>query len=72
MPTFTLVIYTGVGNYGAICIIKKLEIYLVAVIIFCLSQIEDLFRYNASRSDLCLVYILTLGVVDDYRCLGVG
>ncbi|KAJ4759099.1 N-alpha-acetyltransferase 60 [Rhynchospora pubera] len=36
------------------------------------SEIEDLFRYNASRNDLCLLYILTLGVVEDYRCLGIA
>jgi hypothetical protein len=35
-------------------------------------QIEDLFRYNSSRKDLTLAYILTLGVVDSYRNLGIG
>jgi ribosomal protein S18 acetylase RimI-like enzyme len=35
-------------------------------------QIEDLFRYNSSRKDLTLVYILTLGVVDSYRNLGIA
>lgn len=35
-------------------------------------QIEDLFRYNSSRKDLTLLYILTLGVVDGYRNLGIG
>lgn len=36
------------------------------------SEIEDLFRYNSSRKDLTLVYILTLGVVDSYRNLGIA
>ncbi|KAJ3675378.1 hypothetical protein LUZ60_004420 [Juncus effusus] len=36
------------------------------------SEIEDLFRYNSSRNDICLLYILTLGVVEDYRCLGIA
>ncbi|KAL5211975.1 hypothetical protein ABZP36_022822 [Zizania latifolia] len=36
------------------------------------SEIEDLFRYNSSRKDLTLVYILTLGVVDRYRNLGIA
>ncbi|KAG8059791.1 hypothetical protein GUJ93_ZPchr0002g25944 [Zizania palustris] len=35
-------------------------------------EIEDLFRYNSSRKHLTLVYILTLGVVDSYRNLGIA
>lgn len=36
------------------------------------SEIEDLFRYNNSHKDLTLLYILTLGVVDSYRNLGIA
>uniref|UniRef100_A0ACD5YS88 Uncharacterized protein n=2 Tax=Avena sativa TaxID=4498 RepID=A0ACD5YS88_AVESA len=36
------------------------------------SEIEDLFRYNYSHKDLTLLYILTLGVVDSYRNLGIA
>ncbi|OAY70286.1 Histone acetyltransferase MCC1 [Ananas comosus] len=36
------------------------------------SEIEDLVRYNSPRKDLTLVYILTLGVVDEYRNLGIA
>uniref|UniRef100_A0A0D9VJR7 N-alpha-acetyltransferase 60 n=1 Tax=Leersia perrieri TaxID=77586 RepID=A0A0D9VJR7_9ORYZ len=36
------------------------------------SEIEDLFRYNSSRKDLTLLYILTLGVVESYRNLGIA
>ncbi|KAM0917065.1 hypothetical protein ACQ4PT_009799 [Festuca glaucescens] len=36
------------------------------------SEIEDLFRYNNSHKDLTLIYILTLGVVDSYRNLGIA
>ncbi|KAG1354249.1 histone acetyltransferase MCC1 [Cocos nucifera] len=36
------------------------------------SEIEDLLRYDASRKDQILVYILTLGVVEHYRNLGIA
>ncbi|KAF7085368.1 hypothetical protein CFC21_088806 [Triticum aestivum] len=36
------------------------------------SEIEDLFRYNNSHKYLTLLYILTLGVVDSYRNLGIA
>ncbi|XP_010908486.2 histone acetyltransferase MCC1 [Elaeis guineensis] len=36
------------------------------------SEIEDLLRYDASRKDQILVYILTLGVVECYRNLGIA
>lgn len=36
------------------------------------SEIEDLIRYDVSRKDQTLVYILTLGVVEHYRNLGVA
>ncbi|XP_015689504.1 histone acetyltransferase MCC1 isoform X2 [Oryza brachyantha] len=36
------------------------------------SEIEDLFRYNSSRKGLTLLYILTLGVVESYRNLGIA
>nr|KJB26734.1 hypothetical protein B456_004G256900 [Gossypium raimondii] len=35
-------------------------------------QIADLLRYDSSRVDQTLVYILTLGVVDAYRNLGIA
>lgn len=37
-----------------------------------LLQIADLIRYDGSTSDQTLVYILTLGVVETYRNLGIG
>ncbi|XP_072955956.1 histone acetyltransferase MCC1 [Typha angustifolia] len=36
------------------------------------SEIEDLIRYNTTRKDLTLVYILTLGVAEHYRNLGIA
>ncbi|KAG8381673.1 hypothetical protein BUALT_Bualt06G0146000 [Buddleja alternifolia] len=36
------------------------------------SEIEDLLSFESSRTDQKLVYILTLGVVDSYRNLGIG
>ncbi|XWS58726.1 hypothetical protein CRYUN_Cryun08bG0059400 [Craigia yunnanensis] len=36
------------------------------------SEIEDLLRYDSSKVDQTLVYILTLGVVDSYRNLGIA
>ncbi|XP_047069952.1 histone acetyltransferase MCC1-like [Lolium rigidum] len=36
------------------------------------SEIEDIFSYNCLRKDSTLVYILTLGVVDRYRNLGIA
>ncbi|KAA8533465.1 hypothetical protein F0562_031101 [Nyssa sinensis] len=36
------------------------------------SEIEDLLRYESSKSDQTLVYILTLGVVESYRNLGIA
>lgn len=36
------------------------------------SEIEDLFSYNCLWKDPTLVYILTLGVVDRYRNLGIA
>ncbi|KAL6533466.1 Histone acetyltransferase mcc1 [Orobanche minor] len=35
------------------------------------SEIEDLLTFDSSKTDQTLVYILTLGVVDSYRNLGV-
>ncbi|XWS65063.1 hypothetical protein CRYUN_Cryun05aG0058900 [Craigia yunnanensis] len=36
------------------------------------SEIADLLRYDSSKVDQTLVYILTLGVVDAYRNLGIA
>lgn len=36
------------------------------------SEVEDLLRFDTSRSDQTLVYILTLGVVDSYRNHGIA
>ncbi|KAF8412794.1 hypothetical protein HHK36_000764 [Tetracentron sinense] len=36
------------------------------------SEIGDLLRYDTSRTDQTVVYILTLGVVDSYRNLGIA
>ncbi|KAK8541837.1 hypothetical protein V6N13_137577 [Hibiscus sabdariffa] len=36
------------------------------------SEIADLLRYDSSKGDQTLVYILTLGVVDAYRNLGIA
>ncbi|KAL5568257.1 hypothetical protein UlMin_024832 [Ulmus minor] len=36
------------------------------------SEIGDMLSYDSSRSDQTLVYILTLGVVDAYRNLGIA
>ncbi|KAF7146940.1 hypothetical protein RHSIM_Rhsim03G0222800 [Rhododendron simsii] len=36
------------------------------------SEIEDLLRFDTAKSDQKLVYILTLGVVDSYRNLGIA
>ncbi|XP_038982324.1 LOW QUALITY PROTEIN: histone acetyltransferase MCC1-like [Phoenix dactylifera] len=36
------------------------------------SEIDDLLRYGASRKDQILVYVLTLGVVERYRNLGIA
>lgn len=36
------------------------------------SEIEDLLRYDPSRKNQILVYILTLGVVEHYRNLGIA
>ncbi|PSS04554.1 Histone acetyltransferase [Actinidia chinensis var. chinensis] len=35
-------------------------------------QIEDLLRFDSAKPDQTLVYILTLGVVDSYRHLGIA
>ncbi|XP_017977737.1 PREDICTED: histone acetyltransferase MCC1 [Theobroma cacao] len=36
------------------------------------SEIADLLRYDSSKVDQTLVYVLTLGVVDAYRNLGIA
>ncbi|XVE90436.1 hypothetical protein DITRI_Ditri20bG0077600 [Diplodiscus trichospermus] len=36
------------------------------------SEIGDLLRYDSSKGDQTLVYILTLGVIDAYRNLGIA
>ncbi|KAL3524539.1 hypothetical protein ACH5RR_017373 [Cinchona calisaya] len=36
------------------------------------SEIEDLLRFDSSKSDQTLVYILTLGVVESYRNFGIA
>lgn len=36
------------------------------------SEIGDMLKYNPSKPDQTLVYILTLGVVDGYRNLGIA
>ncbi|OVA02888.1 GNAT domain [Macleaya cordata] len=36
------------------------------------SEIGDMLRYDSSRTDQTLVYILTLGVVESYRNLGIA
>ncbi|XP_042047133.1 histone acetyltransferase MCC1-like [Salvia splendens] len=36
------------------------------------SEIEDLLSFDASKTDQTLVYILTLGVIDSYRNLGIA
>lgn len=36
------------------------------------SEVEDLLRFDTSRSDQTLVYILTLGVVESYRNYGIA
>lgn len=36
------------------------------------SEIDDLLSFDASRKDPALVYILTLGVVEQYRNLGIA
>jgi ribosomal protein S18 acetylase RimI-like enzyme len=36
------------------------------------SEVDDLLRFDPSRSDQTLVYILTLGVVDSYRNFGIA
>ncbi|KAG6400707.1 hypothetical protein SASPL_137549 [Salvia splendens] len=36
------------------------------------SEVEDLLSFEASRTDQTLVYILTLGVIDSYRNLGIA
>lgn len=38
----------------------------------CLVQISDLIRYDSSKGEETLVYILTLGVVETYRKRGIG
>ncbi|XP_071732138.1 histone acetyltransferase MCC1-like [Rutidosis leptorrhynchoides] len=36
------------------------------------SEIEDMLRFDRSRSDQALIYILTLGVVESYRNFGIA
>ncbi|XP_009790327.1 histone acetyltransferase MCC1 [Nicotiana sylvestris] len=36
------------------------------------SDIEDFLRYDSSRSEQTLIYILTLGVADSYKNLGIA
>lgn len=36
------------------------------------SEIEDLLSFDSSKADQTLIYILTLGVVDSYRNLGIA
>lgn len=40
--------------------------------LLCLAQISDLIRYDSSKGEETLVYILTLGVVETYRKRGIG
>ncbi|XP_030463246.1 histone acetyltransferase MCC1-like isoform X2 [Syzygium oleosum] len=44
----------------------------VRVVLATESEIVDLLKYDSAESELSLVYILTLGVVDSYRNLGIA